>query len=93
MEVKLELDEQTLDMLADRIAGKLRKPKPLVYTTEQLADLLHTYPQKISLWRREGLIPGIRFGNSWVFRQEAVEQFLEENEGREIGTAEKIRRK
>ena len=44
------------------------------------------------MWRREGLIAGLRLGNGWIYRAEEVERFLRQYEGTEIGTTEKCRK-
>lgn len=92
MELKIELDEKTLDVLAQKISASIAPQRKLAYTTEELANELGTYPQKISMWRREGLIAGLRLGNGWIYRAEEVERFLRQYEGTEIGTTEKCRK-
>ena len=93
MKMTMEFDDQFIETLAEMVAKKIpATPQKMVYTTEQLAEELGTYPAKISLWRREGLLPGIRSGNTWIFRRETVEEFLKLYEGLEIGTEEKCRK-
>ena len=93
MKMTMEFDDQFIETLAEMVAKKIpATPQKMTLTTEEVAQELSTYPQKVSLWRREGLLPGIRSGNTWIFRRETVEEFLKLYEGLEIGTEEKCRK-
>jgi excisionase family DNA binding protein len=90
MELRIELDDRTIEILARKIAEQIpTKPQKMVYTTSEVAKLLDTNEQKVSMWRREGLLKGIRKGNGWIFRHQEVEKFLVLCDGLEIGTPEK----
>ena len=93
MKMTMEFDDQFLETLAEMVAKKIpATPQKMTLTTEEVASELNTYPAKISLWRREGLLPGIRSGNGWIFRRQTIESFLEIYEGCELGSQEKIER-
>lgn len=93
MELRIELDDLTICKLAEEIAARIpERSGKLVYSTEEIAEELDTNVQKISLWRREGLLKGIRKGNGWIYRAEEVNRFLKLYEGLEIGNAEKCRK-
>lgn len=81
MELKVILDDRTIDQLAEKLAALIGEPKVLSYTAEDLAEKLHTYPQKINQWRREGRIKGIKKGAGWIYRPEEVDRFLRSREG------------
>ena len=76
-----------MDELIEAIE-KLRKAMigsdRLAYTTEELADALGTYPQRINLLRQKGALVGIKNGQGWIFDRAEAERFLKDFKGMDL---------
>ena len=81
--------EDLLKEILKEIRSK-RHP-PLVYTTEELADELHTHAHRINDLRRLGAIEGIKKGTGWIYSAEEVNRFLKEYKGADLGTVKSIK--
>ena len=68
----------------------IRHP-PLVYTTEELANELHTHVHRINDLRRLGAINGIKKGTGWIYPAEEVRRFLKDYQGADLGTTKSIK--
>ena len=68
----------------------IRHP-PLVYTTEELADELHTHTHRINDLRRLGAIEGIKKGVGWIYSYDEVKRFLKDYKGADLGTIKSIK--
>lgn len=64
--------------------------RPLVYTTEELAVELHTYPHKIQDLKDAGAIRGIRKGRDYIYPAAEVDRFLDQYLDADIGNKNKI---
>lgn len=63
---------------------------PLTYTSEELAEALHTYPNKIVELRQAGAIVGIKKGTGYIFPAEEVARFLREYNGTDLSNKYQI---
>jgi excisionase family DNA binding protein len=52
----------------------------LLYTTDEVAQLLKVTTRAVQKWIREGKLPAVKYGRVWRVRAEALHQF-----GRESG--------
>lgn len=77
------MDENLLREILDEL-HKLNMQTKKVYTAEDLADLMHTYVDKVNAWRRAGLITGIKKGRGYIYTSEEVDRFLKSNTGKEL---------
>ena len=75
--------EQLLAQILEAIVD-LKKDDDLVYTTEELATKLKTYPEKINQLRRWGAIEAIKKGSGYIFTRRSVDRFLEVFDGTDI---------
>lgn len=55
----------------------------MLYTVKETAEILKTNVDYVHKLRKAGLIPFIKLG-SYKVRKEALEQFLKENEGKDL---------
>lgn len=62
----------------------------LAYTTKELAEALGTYPQRIHVLRKHGLLTGTRNGQEWIYTREEAERFLERTRGMDLSSEQKI---
>ena len=62
----------------------------LAYTTKELAEALGTYPQRIHVLRKHGLLTGTRNGQEWIYTREEAERFLERTRGMDLCSEQKI---
>ena len=78
---------QKVDMLQASLAATQFK---LAYTTKELAEALGTYPQRIHVLRKHGLLTGTRNGQEWIYTREEAERFLERTRGMDLSSEAKI---
>jgi excisionase family DNA binding protein len=64
----------------------------LTYTTEELAEGLHTSRNLIYILQSEGALVGIRKGKTYIYPAKEVDQFLADYTGLEISNKEAIQR-
>lgn len=76
-----------VDMLQASLAATQFK---LVYTTKELAEALGTYPQRIHVLRKHGLLTGTRNGQEWIYTREEAERFLQRTRGMDLSSEQKI---
>lgn len=83
-----------MEELLQQILEEIRslKHQSLVYTTQELADELHTSPDKVDLLRRAGAIKGIKKGKGFIFSMDEVKTFLERFKGADLSNYESIKR-
>lgn len=55
-----------------------------LYTTSELAELLHISTRQVHNFRKAGLIQGTRFGKKWVYTYDEVLRFITVSKGKTI---------
>ena len=56
----------------------------LVFTTEEVADLLKVNRKLIDSLRKTGILHGIKLGKSFIFSANEIDRFLKEYEGADL---------
>jgi excisionase family DNA binding protein len=49
---------------------------PAILSRDQVAAMLDCEPDTVDIAARNGVLPGLKFGRSWVFPQAALLEFL-----------------
>lgn len=60
------------------------------FSTQEVADLLHTTREKIGWYRVYGLLPGTKTGRGFTFRASDINRFLDLTVGADISNRAKI---
>ena len=62
----------------------------LSYSTTDLAHELHTDRNKIDALRNAGLLRGIKIGKGYIYPEDEVKRFLDENLDSDVSNTEEI---
>ena len=60
------------------------------FSTQEVADLLHTTREKVGWFRVYGLLPGTKTGRGFTFRASDINRFLDLTVGADISNKQKI---
>lgn len=60
------------------------------FSTQEVADLLHTTREKVGWYRVYGLLPGTKTGRGYTFTAGNINKFLTLTEGADISNRQKI---
>ena len=71
--------------------GQILKEEKLIYTTHEVAKILHSSPNYIYELIKKGKLKAVKL-KSLKIRKTALEEFLEENEGNDLSDLENIKR-
>lgn len=63
---------------------KLSFSEQKTYTTAEVAEIFHTYEDKVNAWRKAGLIKGIKKGRGWIYSSVEIDRFLESVRGKDL---------
>lgn len=55
-----------------------------LYSTKEVADILHISTHRVTHLRKAGLLKGTRYGKCWVYMHEELLRFIKESEGKDI---------
>lgn len=58
----------------------------MVYTTSEVSKKLKMDPHKIGWLRKYGILPSIKAGKGYIFTEEAIDTFLREYQGADLGS-------
>lgn len=58
-------------------------------TTDEVARMLHTNKRLVGLWRRKGMLKGIRSSYGYIYRDDWIAEFTDKFAGLEITSEEK----
>ena len=64
-----------------------------IYTTQQAAEYLGTHRHRVYMLAKFGLLRGSRWGKNrgWRFTGQALDDFIDWAEGKDLGTIDQIR--
>ena len=71
--------------------GQILKEEKLIYTTHEVAKILHSSPNYIYELIKKGKLKAVKL-KSLKIRKTALEEFLQENEGNDLSDLENIKR-
>lgn len=55
-----------------------------LYTTKQVAELLHISTHHVTHLRQAGLLKGTKYGKCWVYSHEELIRFMKASEGKDV---------
>ncbi len=55
----------------------------MIYTVKEVSEIIHTNPAYVYSLIKSGLLPALKLG-SYKIRKTALQNFLEDNEGKDI---------
>lgn len=55
-----------------------------IYTTKEVAEVLHCSTHQVSTLRKFGLITGTRFGKNWLYDKNAIISFISACRGKDL---------
>lgn len=78
--------KELLQLLREILAElkKLSFQSKKVFTTQEVAEICSTYPAKVNIWRKAGLIQGIKKGQEFIYTNIELDRFLKENTGKDL---------
>ena len=71
--------------------AQILKEEKLIYTTHEVAKILHSSPKYIYELIEKGKLKAIKL-KSFKIRKSAVEEFLKENEGNDLSDIDNVRK-
>ena len=71
--------------------AQILKEEKLIYTTHEVAKILHSSPNYIYELIKKGKLKAVKL-KSLKIRKTALEEFLKENEGNDLSNLENIKR-
>ena len=71
--------------------GQILKEEKLIYTTHEVAKILHSSPNYIYELIKKGKLKAVKL-KSLKIRKTALEEFLQENEGNDLSDLENVKR-
>lgn len=75
-----------------QFAELLSHYKPaLSYTNAELAEMLHTYEDRINEWRQLGAIHGTLIGKQYIYSAKEVDRFLDDYASMNLSNAQHTR--
>ena len=70
--------------------GQKIKEEKLVYTTQEVAKILHSSPNYIYELINKGYLPAIKLGSVKILKS-SLEKFLIQNEGKDLSDTNRIK--
>lgn len=57
-----------------------------IKTEKEIAQMLKTNPRRIALWRKAGLIQGIKTGRQWIYKESDINYFVDKYKGKDLSS-------